>query len=418
MEYNILSKVIEYAECDMGLEGRLKKVSRLLTKNLPFDSSAFYVWDDYMNLFLLSASGGTRSALAKSYGKNEGLPALVRKARTAGEAYTPKAESTQFNGTEDRGLKGFRYAAVYPLAEGKRLFGIVYLKAREKPSLPSGMKELMKIISQLMTSNIKCTRHYISLKNAHARIKDTQTKLIQAEKLLVLGELSATLAHEIKNPLVSVGGFASRLKKKLEPDTPLMVYVDYIVKEVASLENIIDGILAYAADKGPVFSKEDINLIISEALTFFSETLRDHKIRVVKGLSSVPSTVLADRHQLKIAFDNLIANAIQSMDEGGTLTITSAGTKHWVVVDVSDSGGGIEPGLLDSIFTPFFTTKKFGSGLGLDITRKIISKHSGHIDVANNDGKGVTFTVKLPRVGNKRLSAPWPDRLTSPEGSV
>jgi CheY-like chemotaxis protein len=238
--------------------------------------------------------------------------------------------------------------------------------------------------------------HSLSLKTTYTRLKDTQTKLLQAEKLIVLGELSANLAHEIKNPLVSIGGFASRLKKKIEPDSPLLFYVDYILTEVARLEELMDGILGYTMDKGVIFSTEDVNSIVEEALSFFSEAFHNHKIEVIKGFTPEPLSVMSDRQQLKIAFDNLFANAIQSMEGGGILTVQTLRTEDWVVVDVTDNGGGIDPRLIGNIFNPFFTTKKYGTGLGLDITHKIISKHKGHIDVENHVGQGVTFSVKLP----------------------
>jgi signal transduction histidine kinase len=249
--------------------------------------------------------------------------------------------------------------------------------------------------------------HSYSLKNTYTRLKDTQTKLLQAEKLIVLGELSANLAHEIKNPLVSIGGFASRLKKKIEPDSPLLFYVDYILNEVARLEELMDGILGYTMDKGVIFSTEDVNTIVEEALSFFSEAFHNHKIEIIKGFTPEPLSVMSDRQQLKIALDNLIANAIQSMEGGGTLTVQTSSTEDWVVVDVTDSGGGIDPRLIGNIFNPFFTTKKYGTGLGLDITHKIISKHKGHIDVENHVGQGVTFSVKLPNVesGSKALGS-------------
>ena len=115
-----------------------------------------------------------------------------------------------------------------------------------------------------------------------------------------------------------------------------------------------------------------------------------------KSLSQEPLPIMADEEQLKIAFDNLIANAIESMDSGGTLSVSTARNGDWVTVEITDSGGGIEPELVSGIFDPFVTTKEHGTGLGLPITRKIIMRHRGSIDVANDYGRGTTFRVKLP----------------------
>jgi nitrogen-specific signal transduction histidine kinase len=396
--YDVLTKVIEITESELNIEARFKKVAGLLVKDCPFDACACYTWEGKEKFFRLNIAEGSQNGRIETYKENEGLPGLVKKINRPVEVYTPQKESIRWRLTEDMGLKGFRSAAVYPLKEKGLWFGILYLKAGRKLTLSPRKKKMLKVISQLLTSNLKCNMHSLSLKTTYTRLKDTQTKLLQAEKLIVLGELSANLAHEIKNPLVSIGGFASRLKKKIEPDSPLLFYVDYILTEVARLEELMDGILGYTMDKGVIFSTEDVNSIVEEALSFFSEAFHNHKIEVIKGFTPEPLSVMSDRQQLKIAFDNLFANAIQSMEGGGILTVQTLRTEDWVVVDVTDNGGGIDPRLIGNIFNPFFTTKKYGTGLGLDITHKIISKHKGHIDVENHVGQGVTFSVKLPHV--------------------
>jgi signal transduction histidine kinase len=400
MGYDTLSKLIECTESTFDLDERLKKVAKIIVKDCPFDACVFYTWDEKERVFRLRAAEGGPNGLIASYGENDGLPGLVKRKKRPVEAYTPRPEIIRWGRTEDRGLEGFKSAAVYPLREKDRWFGILYLKARRKLTMSPRKKKFMNLISKHLTTTLKCGRHSLNLKNAYAMLKDTQAKLVQSEKLMVLAELSASLAHEIKNPLVSIGGFASRLKKKIEPDSPLMVYVEYIVNEVSRLEEIMDTILAYTEDRGAILSREDINSIIVEALSFFTGAFQSHHIEVVKEFAAEPVPVRADRQQLKIAFDNLIANAIQSMERGGTLTVRTSMEKDGVVVDVTDSGGGIDPRFIGNIFNPFFTTKESGTGLGLDITQKIITKHKGHIEVANDVGRGVTFSVKLPHLAD------------------
>lgn len=396
MGYDTLTRVLEFTESDLDINVRLKKVAGLLVKDFPFDSCAFYIWDEMEKLFTLSVSAGSRKGRVGSYGEDEGLPGLARKKMRPLEAYTPRVEATQWKRTEDRGLAGFKSASVYPLKNKHRCFGVLYLKSGRKLDLPLRKKKTLDAISLLLSTNLKCSHHAQSLKKAGTRIKDIHTKLSQAEKLLVLGELSATLIHEIKSPLMSLGGFASRLRKKLEPGSPLLVYSDYIVKEVRRLEGIINDILSYTEEKEAIFEGEDVNSIISEVLTFFSDAFKRNNIEVVTVFTSKPLPVMADRQHLKIAFDNLVANAVQSMESGGKLAVSTSGTKNWVVVNVTDSGGGIKPELVETIFDPFFTTKKLGTGLGLDITRRIITKHEGCIELKNTPGRGVTFSVKLP----------------------
>jgi C4-dicarboxylate-specific signal transduction histidine kinase len=397
MGYDILTKVIEFTESDLAIDSRMAKVAGLLVKDFPFDSCVIYTWDDKEKLFKLNVAAGSRKGRVESYGQNQGLPGLARKTKEHLEAYKPGAEGILWQETEDRGLKGFKSACVYPLKDRQRWYGLLYLKSAKKVVLSPRKKKLLEVISRLLVSNYKCKHHSQSLKKAGTKIKDIHSRLTQAEKLMVLGELSATFAHEIRNPLVSLGGFAARLKKKLEPDSSFNVYVDYMVNEVRRLEQIINAILRYTEQKEVVFEGTDLNSILSESLAFFSEVFKKHDIEIVAGFARKPLRVMADRHQLKIAFDNLIANAIQSMEQGGKLTVSTSGKKSWAVVDLTDNGGGIEPRYINNIFEPFFTTKKYGTGLGLDITKRIITKHKGRIDVDNKAGQGVTFSVKLRR---------------------
>src|SRR3990172_3999813 len=165
------------------------------------------------------------------------------------------------------------------------------------------------------------------------------------------------------------------------------------------LKGIIDDILNFVDHKKIKLHVEELNRVVNDSLWLFEEACRSHNIAVKRSLSKETLRVVADTPQLKIAFDNLIANAIQSMERGGTLTVTTKKGNGCGVVEIKDTGGGIEPGIVGNIFNPFYTTKKAGMGLGLTITHNIITRHKGMIDVINDYGKGITFTVKLPCAG-------------------
>ncbi len=401
MGYEILSKVIELTDSNLGLDQRLKKVAGLLYRSFPVDHCSIYRRDKGEKLFKIVAAGGRRKGSVNAYREDEGLAGLARRSKKALEVSTPSEESTSWRGVEDRGLSGYRSAFVYPLTDGKSCYGVLYLKSTNKRTLSTTNRKLLGVIAKQIAASIKYDENIVRLKRTYNELKNLQTRLANAEKLMALGELSATLAHEIKNPLVSIGGFATRLKKKLDPGSPHLVYVDHIFNQVTRLEEIMDDILNFTEDKSLKFSLQNINPIVDEALGLFEEACRNQNIEVIKDLSKDSIQVMADPHQLKIAFDNLIANAIQSMEHGGTLTVKTRKENDWGVVEVSDVGGGIAPGLVGDIFNPFFTTKKSGTGLGLPITHKIITKHDGHIEVFNEYGKGMTFAVKLPCAGKR-----------------
>ena len=170
--------------------------------------------------------------------------------------------------------------------------------------------------------------------------------------------------------------------------------------EILRLEKIIDGVVRFLKDSEVELHPEEINGVVEEALEIFSDEAREHGINIEKEFHCGALVVEADREQLKIAFDNLIANALQSMEKGekgggGVLRLATFLDGSTVVISVSDSGGGIDPEQLRYIFTPFFTTKKHGSGLGLPITNSIIMRHKGALEVHNEYGVGATFTVRL-----------------------
>ncbi|MBI5560531.1 MAG: GAF domain-containing protein [Deltaproteobacteria bacterium] len=397
MIYKILSKVIEFTDSDIPLYQRLGKVARLIVGQLPVDACGIYLWEKNERRFNRVAAGGRRRKnCVESYGEEEGLAGRAKKTGRAVDCARKEAEKTRWGSIEDRGLKGFRSAYVYPLRDGDDWRGILYLKAEKNLKLSEENKKILHVISKQLASTVKNEQNYLRLKNAYKKLNDLQIRLMNAEKLMAIGELSAALAHEIRNPLVSIGGLASRLRKKLEPLSPHLHYLDHITNSVTRLERIINDILNYAGKREAKFNVGELNSLVNESLWLFEEACRSHKIKVVKNLSKAVIPVVVDPQQIKIAFDNLIANAIQSMEHGGRLTLTTAKRGGCGVVEITDTGGGIEPNIINEIFTPFFTTKKEGTGLGLTITHKIITRHKGLIEVKNDYGRGMTFAVKLP----------------------
>jgi signal transduction histidine kinase len=218
---------------------------------------------------------------------------------------------------------------------------------------------------------------------------------------MALGELSATLAHEIRTPLVNIGGFTARLRKELGAKS-CGKYIDQMSKEVTRLESIINDILSVADERKLNLKPHSVSALITGPIELFKDSCANHNIKVEVKLTNSASLIMADIEQIRIAFDNLIANAIQSMDKGGRLTISNRKKGDFTVITISDSGGGIPSELMGDIFNPFFTTKERGTGLGLTITHKIVARHGGWIEAANNTTRGVSFTVGLRRCKDEK----------------
>ncbi len=396
MEYDILAKVTGFLYSPGSLGKNLSKVARLIVDSFPFDQCAIYLWDEEHRLFRLKALQGVQKGSVETYREKEGIPGLVKKQRAVVEVHTPSQDDVSWEGVEDRGLFGFRSAVVYPLREGHRWHGMVYLKSSKRLNLPARKRRILEFLIFQVSCVLKYNKMFRNLRKAYEELKKMQAQVLIAERLLPLGEMAATLAHEIKNPLISIGGFAGRLARKLPHDSPYMPYVKNILNEVERLDEIMKGIVSISKREEPKFYREDINSIVNESLDFFNEVCRIHDIKMIKRGDREPIYAMVDRAQLRVAFDNLISNAIQSMEKGGILKINTYKKDRWVVVEISDSGGGIEPGVEKNIFNPFFTTKEDGTGLGLAITNTIVKKHGGRIDLKNEIGVGATFSVRLP----------------------
>ncbi|MEC4686244.1 MAG: PAS domain S-box protein [Nitrospirota bacterium] len=226
-----------------------------------------------------------------------------------------------------------------------------------------------------------------------SELKKLREKLAMAEKMAALGEVAAKVAHEIRNPLVSIGGFSRRLEKRL--DGKLLEYASVITREVDRLEEILKEILSFVRDVR--ISKEHLEgvKIIEDILSLFSQEIKKRGV-VLETDFKDPLSLEVDPNRIKEALINIINNAIQIMGEGDHLIIRTYREQDYGVIEVSDTGPGINGKDLPYIFDPFFTTKIDGTGLGLAIAHRIIEEHQGKIDVYSTPGEGTTFKIYLP----------------------
>lgn len=219
-------------------------------------------------------------------------------------------------------------------------------------------------------------------------------EMARQENLARLGEMGATLAHEIRNPLGGIKGFAQIIEKK-PMDTRNSDFAGLIVGEVLRLEHLVASLLAYARSdrSAPVLFAFDE--LVSHCVSLMRPELERQGVPVVV---SCPEGLQCqgDRDRLGQVLLNLIQNAIQAMPDGGTLSIAAAARDEGVTVSVSDTGHGIGSEDQERMFEPFFTTRAKGTGLGLALCKKIVEEHNGTIDIASTPGRGTTVSVGLP----------------------
>ena len=234
------------------------------------------------------------------------------------------------------------------------------------------------------------------------RLEKTQKQLIQVEKMNALGQLSASIAHEINNPLAGVLVYIRLIIKKVSGDTTnkeeilnILSKVDLAVTQSAKL---VRNLLDFARQSTPTLEPISVSSVIDQAIALVGHQAELKKVKVLRNEMPGLPLVMGDFSQLQQVFINLIVNAIQAMSDGGELRINTSRSDSLVAVAVKDTGRGIPPGDMDKLFTPFFSTKEEvrGVGLGLAVSYGIIQRHGGRIEVRSQVGKGSTFTVYLP----------------------
>jgi signal transduction histidine kinase len=227
-------------------------------------------------------------------------------------------------------------------------------------------------------------------------------QLSQSEKMAALGSMMAEITHEIRNPLVSIGGFTRRLARKVA-DPESQRYIDIILGEVKRLEDIIHDNLSYIKNVSLQVERADLNPVIDEVLMVYEEELRQRGIRLNRDLAPELPRVAIDAPQIKQAIVNLVTNAMEAMEKGGVLTVrtVSLPERREIVIEVDDTGPGVSPESMPNLFNPYYTTKARGTGLGLPITHRIIKAHRGVITFRNKESGGAVFVIKLPRPQEK-----------------
>jgi signal transduction histidine kinase len=290
------------------------------------------------------------------------------------------------------------FAAAPLMVEGKHL-GVIAVDNRfnGRPITDEDLRLLSTFAGQGAMA-IYNAQLYSRLSRADEDRKRMSGRLIRSERLAALGEMSATIAHEIRNPLVSIGGFARRMERRLEKDDPNRRYTGIILKELERLENFLDEILVFSKEMKPRLSPVEINQVISEVADFFQDELEGRKIDLEFELDRDLPVIEADGEQIYEVLMNLLTNSMEALKEGGKVTIKTGLPEGGedILISFSDSGGGVPEEVMKNIFNPFFTTKSKGTGLGLPLIRKIVRGHGGSIEVQNEPGRSITFLIRLP----------------------
>ena len=239
-------------------------------------------------------------------------------------------------------------------------------------------------------------KRLIDLRRAHQKQKDDQETLMRMERLSVMGETSAIVAHELRNPLVAIGGFARTLLRNLDEDDPNRRFADIISSEVARMETIIHDLLDFIRPKKRLRKEVVVDRIVAETADRLQAELQGKGIRLEMDLKTDGIAMDVHPGEIQQVIQNYIINAMQAQPDGGRIEIRSRLVEGGVRVEVRDDGPGFAEDVGEKLFSPFFSTKTTGSGLGLTICAQIIKSHGGVTGATNLPEGGAEFSFILP----------------------
>lgn len=251
-----------------------------------------------------------------------------------------------------------------------------------------GMGEIKELAGSFNKMSVK-------LKELVDAIKSAQKNLVRTEKLYAIGEFSAGVAHEIRNPLTSIKMLFQTVKSRKE--TMSRQDIEVIEKEINRIDRIIQSFLAFARPEKVEMSEVNIKNVLDDVITITKPKMGQCEIRLEQTFPPELPNIHGNFDALKQVFLNLVLNAIQAMDKnGGTLGIEALTSDGALSIIIRDTGMGIPEKHLKKVFNPFFTTKKDGTGMGLALTHNIVNDHAGSIDIESNPGKGTSVKVVFP----------------------
>jgi len=295
---------------------------------------------------------------------------------------------------------------VYLHKDGTQCYGEARLSFMKQSGKEVGVQAILRDITERKNMEEKLKRYTdhleVLVEERTRELKESQDRLIKSERLAAIGELATMVAHDLRNPLTSIRTAGYYVKNtcpyhaKPECKTAIEM-LDIIEKETLFADNIINDLLDFAAKRPLQKKKQNINNLL-ETSVIVSNIPENIK---VKRKSAKKAIAIVDAKHFERVFLNLTKNAVQAMQNGGKLTIKTSETKNHIEITFTDTGIGIPEENMSKIFTPLFTTKAKGIGMGLAICKRIVEQHGGTINVKSKVGKGTTVTIKLPKKGGE-----------------
>ena len=315
-------------------------------------------------------------------------------------------EAEEITGFEQDKVLGRPYAEIIGLNAGRELSVLHTLDTghrlsnREKElQRPDGHTTPLGFSTALVRDEAGTTLGALEVFNDLTEVKRLEAEVQRVHTLAALGEMAATVAHEIRNPLGGIAGYAGMLERDLGSEDPNRRLVHKIIEGVARLNRIVSSLLTYTRPLRLNVHPVNLTELVEEATAFFAIDVERSRedIHIERRYADRELTCRIDPEQLQQVILNLLQNAMQAMPEGGTISVDVHAGNSEGIFTISDTGIGMDDDVREKLFTPFFTTKEDGTGLGLVTSKKIIDAHNGQIRVDSEPGRGTQFSISLPQ---------------------
>ncbi len=387
-----LSNSISTAQDPEEIVGTLIHLTRQV---IPVAESNVFVFENGSNTLTPLSSKITTGfrAEAEAHVESGVVDWVIKEQRTA---IFPEMETVETNGKQ-------HIVVIVPLMIRNEALGMYMIRSpKSHNDISNHDMQLLSVLANQAAVGIENWRSHDQLKRMNEELKTSQAQTLQAAKLAAIGELAASIVHEIKNPIQVLMMHMEMVQR----GKPLPNWTDMLAKQIKRLSEITRRLMNFSRNSSdePRMEEVSVNRAIEETVAMVQHEYRNNNIEIrTQLLESVPK-IIGNSNYLQQVFLNLLINARDAMPKGGQITFMTESSGYHVIVRVSDTGCGIDKENLSRVFMPFFTTKGegVGTGLGLSVCRKIISEHKGEIKVESTPGEGTTFTIFLP---TKRIRA-------------
>jgi len=390
--YHALLEISRLVHTGKSLEEVLRRTLSKTSEHLDAQGAILRLYNDKTDAFEIAAADG----LGKLYLSKGPISGQTLRSDLNGIHKVMEIrdifKAPRIRYPQDAWDKGIRMMLDVPLTLGMEVTGLLRVFLTEQRSFSDEEKDFLMHVAEQCACAIRKVSFIENQKAMYDQLA------LQTEKLAALGRMAAGIAHEINNPLAGILLFSSNLKKKVPAEGPIKDGLDIIVRETIRCKGIIQELLNFSRARELQMEVSDVNEIIKKALSILDNEFRLKHIDIDCRLSPRPLKFNLDGNQIEQVFVNLMINAMNAIEEKGTITVTSAADPGGKMarVEIIDTGCGIKQEDLSKIFEPFFSTKENGTGLGLAVSYGIVKNHGGDIDVSSQPGQGTHFTLTFP----------------------